>query len=85
MKNIIAMSLIAGAALAAAAPAEARQGCGGGYHRGPAGHCRPNMQPRYGRQTLIVGNFYRGQGYWDGHRYWQNRDRDRRNGHWRYR
>jgi hypothetical protein len=31
----------------------------------------------------VIGNFYAGRGYWDGHRYYQHRDRWH-NG-WRYR
>ncbi len=42
MKKLLAVALAAGATIIAVAPADARQGCGPGYHRGPAGHCRPN-------------------------------------------
>jgi len=86
MKKLLAAALLAGAAtIASAVPANAAEGCGRGYHRGPAGHCRPN----YGRGPvvvapgLVVGNFYHGRGYWDGHRYWQNRYRYHDG--WRYR
>lgn len=86
MKALLAVALAAGAAVITVTPADARQGCGPGYHRGPAGHCRPNrggpaviVAP--GR--LVVGNFYRGRGYWDGRHYWQHRYRHH-NG-WRYR
>lgn len=81
MKFVAAIALASAVALSAAAtPADARQGCGPGFHRGPYGHCRPNMG---GRPVLVVGNFYDGRGYWDGHRYWHNRYRYH-NG-WRYR
>ena len=83
MKSLIVAGLAAGAALLAISPAEARQGCGPGYHRGPAGHCRPNMRP--GRPALVVGHYYHGQGYWDGNRYWRHRYRDHGRGDWRYR
>jgi hypothetical protein len=86
MKKILAIALAAGAAVCALSPANAADGCGRGFHRGPAGHCRPDR----GRDViavapggLIVGNFYGGRGYWDGRRYWQHRDRWH-NG-WRYR
>jgi len=74
MKLMILSAMAAGAvALVAPPAAEARQGCGVGFHRGPAGACRPNVR----------GGFYRGYGYWDGHRYW--RTRYRYHGGWRYR
>jgi hypothetical protein len=85
MKKLILAALATGMTLTAVAPAMAADGCGRGFHRGPRGGCRPNMGgervvvgPR-----LVIGNFYRGQGYWDGHRYWQHRERDHRG--WRYR
>ncbi|WP_404366226.1 GCG_CRPN prefix-to-repeats domain-containing protein [Sphingomonas sp. MMS24-J45] len=89
MKNLLAAALLAGAATlgatVASTPAEARDGCGRGAHRGPAGYCRPNIGNRVyvapGR--LVVGRFYERRGYWDGRRYWQHRYRYR-NG-WRYR
>ena len=87
MMKIFAAALAAGVALTAVAPADAAQGCGRGFHRGPYGHCRPNR----GREViavapggaLVVGNFYRGRGYWDGRRYYQHRYHWH-NG-WRYR
>lgn len=86
MKKIFAVALVAGAALASATPALARDGCGRGFHQGPRGHCRPDR----GRGVvavapggLVIGNYYGGRGYWDGRRYYQQRYRYR-NG-WRYR
>jgi hypothetical protein len=32
---------------------------------------------------MVIGTYYPHQGYWDGHRYWQHRDRW--HGGWRYR
>lgn len=64
-----------------AQPALARDGCGRDFHRGPRGHCRPNRGP--GVETVRIGVFYPGRGYWDGRRYWQHRERWR--GGWRYR
>ena len=93
MKTLMLTGLALGTALLALSPAEAAQGCGAGYHRGPAGHCRPNavghtvvtkrtvVTTPGGR--LVIGNYYKGQGYWDGHRYWQHRYRH--NNDWRYR
>ena len=86
MKRIIALALAAGVTLSAV-PANAADGCGRGFHRGPYGRCHPNggpgFGPGYGRGpaviapggALIIGNFYQGRGYWDGHRYYQNRYR----------
>jgi hypothetical protein len=85
MKTILALAL-AGVALAGASVADARDGCGPGGHRGPYGHCRPNgygYGPGVVAPGLIIGNFYAGRGYWDGHRYWGHRDRW--HGGWRYR
>jgi hypothetical protein len=85
MKKILAAALAAGAALTAISPADAAQGCGRGYHRGPYGHCRPNhvRQVVVTPGGLVIGNFYRGRGYWSGHRYYRHRYW-RHNG-WRYR
>ncbi len=84
MKRIIIAALAAGVALSAVSPAVAADGCGRGYHRGPHGRCHPNGGVGVAiAPGLVIGNFYRGQGYWDGHRYWHNRYRDH-NG-WRYR
>ncbi|USI74714.1 hypothetical protein LHA26_18360 [Sphingomonas morindae] len=76
--------LAAGAALTALAPAEAAGGCGPGFHRGPYGGCRPNRRPvLVAPAAPVVGVYYGGRGYWDGHRYW--RHRERWHGGWRYR
>ena len=82
--KMFALALAAGVAVAAASSADASQGCGRGFHRGPYGHCRPNRGPvMVAPGTLIVGNYYARRGYWDGHRYWPHRERWH-NG-WRYR
>ena len=86
MKALIAAALAAGVAMAGASAADAREGCGPGFHRGPYGHCRPNDGPRgyaMDRPVLIIDHFYPGRGYWDGHRYWERRERW--HNHWRYR
>lgn len=84
MRKLLLIAMAAGAALTAISPAEARQGCGGGFHRGPYGHCRPNRGPAVVAVGVPrFGVFYHGRGYWDGHRYWQNRYRW--HGGWRYR
>lgn len=83
-KIIITAALAAGVTVAAATPADARQGCGSGYHRGPYGGCRVNARGFNARHgALVVHRYYAGRGYWDGHRYWQHRTRWH-NG-WRYR
>ncbi|WP_116092430.1 GCG_CRPN prefix-to-repeats domain-containing protein [Sphingomonas crusticola] len=84
MKKYLLLALAAGATLVAAAPADARQGCGPGGHRDYYGHCRPNRGPVYaGPRTLVIGTYYPGRGYWDGRRYYQHRERWHRG--WRYR
>lgn len=90
MNKFLTAALTAGAAVVtlAAIPAQAREGCGRGYHRGWHNRCMPNGG---GNRVivgspgvrLVIGNYYRNQGYWDGRRYWQHRERNGRN--WRYR
>lgn len=84
MNRVLAIALAAGVTLAAAGTAEARDGCGAGFFRGPAGHCRPM---RGGgvivAPGVIIGGFYPGRGYWDGRRYWARRYHH--HGGWRYR
>jgi len=81
MKTLAVIGLASVIALAAASPAEARQGCGQGFHRAPNGACVPNRGPR--QQVYVVGRFYPGQGYWYNNRWYKQRSRWR-NG-WRYR
>jgi hypothetical protein len=83
MKKTLFAALVAGAAIVSIAPAEARQGCGVGGHRGPAGYCRPDRGGAVIEPGIRVGVFYPGRGYWDGGRYWGHRDRW--HGGWRYR
>jgi hypothetical protein len=84
MKKFLMIALGLGAAVAAAAPASASGGCGPGGHRNRFGECRPNRGPVIVvPRRPIVGTYYHGRGYWDGHRYW--RHRDRWHGDWRYR
>ncbi len=85
MKKILLAALAVGVTLSSVPPVFAADGCGRGYHRGPRGGCRPNVRP--GPVVVapgpVIGNFYRGRGYWDGRRYYQHRERYR--GGWRYR
>lgn len=91
MNRIIAIVLAAGVALGTASVAEARDGCGVGFFRGPAGRCRPFVGQRgYAGPRgyvvapgLVIGRYYTNRGYWDGRRYYAQRYR--RNGDWRYR
>lgn len=89
MKKLLAAALLGGAAILTAAAADARDGCGRGGFRGPGGRCHYNRGYDRGRGPvavapgLVIGNFYRGRGYWDGHRYYQRRERH--HGGWRYR
>ncbi len=86
LKKILLGALASVAVLGVVAPASARDGCGDGFHRGPYGHCRPNFGPGPGPMLvapgLVVGTFYPGRGYWDGHRYWGHRYAWHRG--WRY-
>jgi hypothetical protein len=76
MRTLLLAALVASGTVAAVsvpAPADARQGCGKGFHRIGNGRCVANRR----------GQFYRGYGYWDGQRYWKTRYRYRNT--WRYR
>lgn len=83
MKKFALALAAAGAAVIAAAPADARQGCGLGFHRGYYGRCVPNRGARFAPRPPVVGVFYPGRGYWYGNRYWHRRYRW--HGGWRYR
>jgi hypothetical protein len=75
-----------GVAISAGSPADARQGCGPGWHRGAYGRCARNRRPLAyvpGAPVLVVDRFYPGRGYWDGRRYWWHRERW--HNRWRYR
>ena len=81
MKKSLILSLAAAAATLTIAPqAQAREGCGVGYHRF---HGRCVMNRNMHRQVWVVGRYYNGRGYWDGHRWYKHREMHR--GHWRYR
>lgn len=81
MRKIIIGIVAVASVLGAASAAEAAQGCGIGFHRGPYGGCRPNRGPVVAVPgpvvavpgPLAVGVFYPGRGWWDGHRYWGHR------------
>jgi len=87
LKKTLIVAVAAVATLAGVSAANAADGCGRGFHRGPYGHCRPNHGPGPGGVVvapgLAVGVFYPGRGYWDGHSYYQHRDHW--HGGWRYR
>jgi hypothetical protein len=87
MRKILLALVAAATALTVASPALAREGCGRNFHRGPYGRCLPNRGPAYVTPgptvRLVIGRNYPGRGYWDGHRYYQNRYRH--HGGWRYR
>ena len=79
----IALSISAAfTAIATTAPANAAQGCGVGFHRGPGGRCLRNGGPGM-RDRWVVGRHYDGRGYWDGRRWYKERYRGRHG--WRYR
>ena len=80
MKTIAALGIASAVAMMAAAPADARQGCGPGFHRAPNGMCRPNRDQV--RSRWVEGRYYSGRGYW-WHNQWRQH-RQRRNGVWIY-
>lgn len=59
MRKILIVLVAAGAALASITPADAREGCGPGFHRGPHARCFPNHGRGYGADR----GRYRGHGY----------------------
>ncbi|TCS26365.1 GCG_CRPN prefix-to-repeats domain-containing protein [Acidomonas methanolica] len=89
------VAIMAGALAGCAPTSYAAQGCGIGWHRGPYGRCDPNRPPPpvvvaappgplvVARPPPAIGVYYRGRGWWDGHRYWWHRYRW--HGGWRYR
>ncbi|KPF56582.1 putative membrane protein [Novosphingobium capsulatum] len=68
MKKILLSVAIATAALATAAPAMARDGCGGGWYRAYDGRCYP-MGRTVVVERPVFGGYY-GHGYWGGRPYW---------------
>jgi hypothetical protein len=85
MKTLMMLALAAGLSLGTASTAMAREGCGPGGHRGPYGHCRPNRGTRVvvtPNGGFVVGNYYRGRGYWDGRGWYHHRRRWHNS--WRY-
>ena len=74
MKMKLFMTVLSAAvALGAVGSAQAADGCGPAFHRGPYGGCRPNYGPRFVGPGPVVGVFYPGHGYWYGGRYWGHR------------
>lgn len=69
MKILGTIALASAMALATVSPAQARQGCGAGFHRGPMGHCRPN---RHREVVWVVGRYYPGHGYWYNNQWWRH-------------
>ena len=87
MKKSLLLAVAAAAATLVATPqAQARDGCGRGFHENFRGRCVPNRGRFYRAEPgirLVIGNFYPGRGYWDGRRYWPHRYRWHEG--WRYR
>jgi hypothetical protein len=74
MKALIAVAAAAVVATGAASPAQAREGCGRGYHRASNGMCRAD-RGTYAR--WVEGHYYPGRGYWH-HGRWYNHRHTRR-------
>jgi len=69
-KLVIPLALASGVLLAAPA-AEARDGCGPGFHRGFYGWCRPNWRPYAYRPGYRRFGYHRWSGYrWHYHYSW---------------
>ncbi len=83
MKTLLLAAAALGGMVMASATAEARQGCGPGFHRGYYGRCVSNRGPHYAPRAYIVHRYYPGRGYWYGNRFWGHRHRW--HGGWRYR
>jgi hypothetical protein len=81
MKSLAIFGLATALAVGAASTADARQGCGVGFHRNMRGRCVPNMRGR--QQVFVVGRYYAGRGYWYNGRWWHRRYRY--HNMWRYR
>jgi len=81
MKALALVGLAAVLTVGAASTAEARQGCGAGFHRNFRGFCVPNLRMR--REVFVVGRYYPGRGYWYNGRWWHRRYRFHHM--WRYR
>ena len=82
MKILAALGVASAIATIASTPAEARQGCGPGFHRAYNGMCRPNRDMQMRRMQYVEGRYYGGHGYWYHNRWYQHRHR--RNGVWIY-
>ncbi len=80
MKKLIAMALAAGVSIAAAAPADAAQGCGPRAHRGFHGRCVADFRGGYGRGRggpLVIRNHPGHGDRYDHRRPDRHGDRDR--------
>jgi hypothetical protein len=97
MRKALILTVAGVASLVAFAPAaQARDGCGDGWHRNIYGDCRPNVYHRYygardrylydrDRDVVLdfdIGTFYPGRGYWSGDRFYMHRSWD--GDDWRY-
>ncbi len=78
LKKTLIVAVAAAASLAGVSAAQAY--CPPGFHHVSYGGCRRDVPLNAG--APVIGIYYNGQGYWDGHRYWGHRDRF--NGGWRY-
>jgi hypothetical protein len=86
MKALAVLGLATVIAIGSASAADARQGCGAGFHRNMRGRCVPNLRQRNMRQraeVFVVGRYYPGRGYWYDGRWWHHRYRH--HNIWRYR
>ena len=79
MKALIALGAATLVAAAIPTVAQAREGCGPGFHRARNGLCRANKGTR---MRWMEGRYYPRRGYWHRNRWYHHRQR--RNGVWIY-
>jgi hypothetical protein len=88
MKKFLIGAAMIGTVLTVAAPAQARDGCGGNAHRGPHGRCHSNG-PGWDRggpgpNAWTDGRFYEGRGWWSQGRWYQHREMGKHGRFYRY-
>jgi hypothetical protein len=85
MKVLLLSAAAIGAAMVVSAPAQARDGCGHGYYRGPHGHCHAEgYRTGPAPAGYVDGRYYHGHGYLYHNRWYRERYRWH-DGGWRYR
>jgi hypothetical protein len=85
MKLYLLGAAAMGALLTLSAPAQAHDGCGQGFSRGPHGNCHADgYRPGPAPVAYVDGRFYEGHGYYY-HNHWYHDRYRHHDGSWRYR